>query len=109
MKQCISKSSHPTCICKHKKEERRSTKKRRDSFLIGSPVTLTSHGQLRREHLGLSHSAVWKPLQDNAGVMALVKAGIQAMEALNAWSDVLHISPYWLLLAKLRPKALILA
>lgn len=44
MKQCISKSSHPstTCICKQKKEERRNTKKG-DSFF---PYRITSDTQL---------------------------------------------------------------
>lgn len=80
------------------------------SFLIGSPVTLTSHGQWRRECLGLSHRSSWKDTSPGqCWSLVLMKAGIQAMEALNAESVVLHISPYWWLLAKLRPKTSALA
>lgn len=81
MKQCISKSSHPstTCIFKQKKEERSSTIKG-DSFF---PHRITSDTHLpwaAKEGVPwLIHSAAWQPLQDSAGVMVLVKAGIQAM------------------------------
>lgn len=109
--KCISTSSHPLpLIFANKRRKKKGVlKKETHSFLIGSPVTLTSRGQCRRECLGLSHSTVWNPLQGNAGVMVLVKAGIHTTEALNAGSDVLHTSLYWCLLAKPRPKASVLA
>lgn len=84
--KCISTSSHPLpLIFANKRRKKKGVlKKETHSFLIGSPVTLTSCGQCRRECLGLSHSTVWNPLQGNAGEMVLVKAGIHTTEALNA-------------------------
>lgn len=106
MKQCISKSSHPstTCICKQKKEERMSTKKE-DSF-FPHRITSDTHlpwavkegvpGFIPHYCMEASPGQCWS---DGAGESR------DSSYALNAGSDVLHISPCWWLLAKLRPKA----